>query len=396
MTKHAIIVGGGIGGVTAALCLHRIGWRVTVLERAARAEEIGAGVQISPNGMRILDALGVTPLLEAVLFEPETIEMRVGATGRRLFSIPMRAIAERRWGARYIQIHRADLLAGLSRTLADKAPDALKFGAEVVGYEQGADAATAILKDGQRIEADLVVGADGVRSTLRDQMLGPDQPRFTGNVAWRAMAPIEALGVDAPPPGGCIWAGPGKHAVTTRVRAGSMANFVGIVEQADWREEGWRLEGRREDALADFGGWDPALAGIIRAAPVLYRWALFDRPPLSRWSDGRVVLLGDACHPMLPSMAQGAVQAMEDAWALSTALSHTHNVAQACADYFSARIERATRVQNLSTANVRLFHRRTLARRIASYGPIWLAARAAPGLIHRRQDWLYGFDPTDF
>jgi len=219
---------------------------------------------------------------------------------------------------------------------------------------------------------------------------GADVPRFTGNVAWRAVVPIEKLGEHVPPSTGCIWAGAGKHAVTTRVKGGRSVNFVGIVEQDNWREEGWKLEGSKEDALQDFGNWNPLLRKIIEESDTLYRWALFDRAPLKKWSDGNVVLLGDAAHPMLPSLAQGAVQSIEDAYVLAQELGRSKNVAAGCERYFSERIERTSRVQKGAAANVRMFHRSTSLSQALTYIPMWMISQFFPSLLHRRNDWLYG------
>ncbi len=386
----AVIAGGGIGGLTTTICLLRAGWDVTVFERAAAISEIGAGVQISPNGVRLLEKIGVMPHLEGTLFEPEAIELRIGATGQEVFYLPLKGVAEKRWGARYIQIHRADLVSGLLTTLEHLKSDVVQTGKTVCAYENTDNGVRVLLEDGAHIEADLLVGADGVRSQIRTHMLGADAPRFTGNVAWRTIVPIEKLGVHVPPPTGCIWAGAGKHAVTTRIKGGNVANFVGIVEQDDWREEGWKIEGSKEDAMKDFGQWNPMLQKIIEEAGTIYRWALFDRPPLEKWSDGHVVLLGDAAHPMLPSLAQGAVQSIEDAYVLTQQLAQTKSVAQACEDYFKMRIERTTRVQKGAAANVRMFHRRSALSQLFTYGPMKFVSSFAPNILHRRNDWLLG------
>ncbi len=386
----AVIAGGGIGGMTAAICLARIGWQVEVLEQAPEISEIGAGLQISPNGTRILAEIGVMPLLQDTMFQPETIEMRIGATGRQIFRLPIRKAATERWGAPYIQIHRADLLAALTRRVSDFPDAALRVNSKVTGYRRSDRSVSVTLAGGAAIKADLLIGADGIHSAVRTAMLGPDRPRFTGNVAWRAVVDADALGDLAPPPTGCIWAGPGKHAVTTRIRAGRMVNFVGIVETDRWDGEGWSIEGSKEAALTDFGGWSPTFTAIIEQTPRLFRWALCDRAPLPRWSDGPVALLGDAAHPMLPMMAQGAVQAIEDGCVLARELAGEGAPALACQRYFNARIDRATRIQATSAANARLFHRRGAAAQLASYGPIWLADKLMPGLLLARNDWIYG------
>ena len=386
----AIVAGGGIGGLTAAICLLRSGWDVTVFEQASEISEVGAGIQISPNGVKLLEEIGVMPALEDTLFEPEAIELRIGTSGRKVFYLPLKSVAEKRWGARYVQIHRADLVAGLLTTLDGLKSDVVQTGKTVTAYVNLKNGVRVELQDGEKLKADLLVGADGIRSQIRTQMLGADAPRFTGNVAWRAVVPIEKLGEHVPPPTGCIWAGAGKHAVTTRVKGGRFVNFVGIVEQDDWREEGWKLEGSKEDALQDFGNWNPMLRKIIAESDMLYRWALFDRVPLNRWSDEQVVLLGDAAHPMLPSLAQGAVQSIEDAYVLAQELGRSKTVATGCEAYFTQRIERTSRVQKGAATNVGMFHRRSCLSQVSTYFPMWLANAFFPSLLHRRNDWLFG------
>ena len=391
--RHAIVVGAGIGGLACALALLRLGWHVEVLEQAGEISEIGAGIQISPNGMRVLDDLGVTPVLEASLFEPEAIELRMSGSNRRIFRLPMKSVAIERWGGRYIQIHRADLQAALHRAVSATG-GVVRTASRVTGYVREKDGASVYLDRDERQFAHLVVGADGIHSAIRAQLCGADRARFTGNVAWRITVPIAALGDQAPPPIGCIWAGEGKHAVTTRIKGGDVANFVGIVEQSDWQEEGWRIKGSTAQALADFGDWDPVLRRMIEASSDLHRWALFDRAPLARWHDGPVVLLGDAAHPMVPSMAQGAVQALEDAAVLARSLEAHGDVSMAAESYVNLRKPRVTAIQKRSLSNLNLFHKRGRLAQIAHYAPIWAAGKISPNLIHRQQDWIYGYDAT--
>ena len=392
MSPKAIIIGGGIGGLSVAICLRLIGWQVRVLEQAPKISEVGAGVQISPNGVKILENMGVMSLLESSLFEPDAIEILMGVSGEKLLHLPMKDAAVHRWGARYIQIHRADLIAGLTARLAKLAPDTVQVGAQAASYTHHTNGVRVVLKDGTIEHADLAVGADGIHSTIRNQMLGPDTPHFTGNIAWRALVPLAQLGDLAPPATGCIWVGCGKHAVTTRVKAGATVNFIGVVKQSDWKKEGWKTEGHKQDALADFAGWDKRILNVIQNARALHKWALFDRPPLPHWHDKHVVLLGDAAHPMLPSMAQGAVQSIEDAYILTQCLKEAKDdgIPRAIANYFDERIERVTKVQRVSAQNLRLFHKSSLPAQILSYGPIWLAGKLAPSLVQKRNDWLYG------
>lgn len=386
----ALIVGGGIGGLGAAIALRLHGWSVSVFEQAPALTEIGAGLQISPNGWRVLEALGVVEHLAATLFEPEAIEMRFGTSGRTVFRLPMKGYARQRWGAPFVHVHRADLVDALAKRLADLAPDALHLGRSVAGYT--ADGALAF-DDGSCATGDMVVGADGLHSVIRTQMHGPDRPGFTGNVAWRAVVPMADL-THVPPPTACVWVGHKRHAVTTRLRAGKLANFVGMVEQAEPAPEGWRIEGDRKDAHSDFAGWSPVIAGLIDKAPTLNRWALFDRSPLPHWHEGCVTLLGDAAHPMLPSMAQGAVQALEDGWTLAFCLTGAPSIEAGLQSYFDDRIARTARIQTGSAANARMFHKASPVGTVGFYGPMAVAARIAPGIIHARQDWVYRHDVT--
>lgn len=390
----AVIAGAGIGGLGAAIALSLRGWSVEVLEQARALSEIGAGLQISPNGWRVLQALGVADRLTPTQFEPEAIEMRMGRSGLRVFHLPLRTHARQRWGAPYIHIHRADLLAALQARLGELAPEAVRTDAAVVRYTQDEGHVTFHLKYGAQASGTIGIGADGLHSVIRAQMLGPDQPRYTGNVAWRTVVPVELLGDHVPPPTACIWPGDKCHAITTRLRGGTLANFVGMVEQPDPGPEGWRVEGNKADLAQAYAGWNPVITSIIAQAEKVNRWALFDRPPLARWHEGRVALLGDAAHPMMPSMAQGAVQALEDGWVLASVLSAETPPETAYKRYFALRQPRTARIQAGSAANARLFHHAAPLRKLAVYGPMAIAARVAPGVIHRRQDWVYSYDAT--
>lgn len=388
MTK-IIISGAGIGGLTLALaCLQR-GINVVLLEATSELREVGAGIQVPPNAMKVLRALGLDEVISERAFRPRSIEARMGESGRAVFSIPLADAAEARWGAPYFHIHRAHYIAALASRLPD---GVLRLGATLSRYELTETGVRVILETGDVITADALVGADGIKSTVREQMLGPQPARFTSNVAWRAVVPMERLGEHAPRPTACAWFGQGKHAVTYRLGPnGELANFVGVVERQDWREEGWSVEGSREEALADFAGWHPTITTLIETAETLNRWALFDREPLTQWSEGPVTLMGDAAHPMLPFLAQGAAMAVEDAWVLAEALSKAEPP-EAFKSYQSKRLSRTAKVQRASRANMTTFHKRTRAAQLATYGPMWLAGRMIPSIVHRRMDWLYGYD----
>lgn len=390
-----LIAGGGIGGLTAALAFQKTGHDVVVLEQAPQIAEVGAGLQISPNGMKVLDALGVSARVARDAFRPRAQELRLGRSGLKIFSVPLREASQARWRGEYLHIHRADLIDALQGALLDRAPDALRLGARVTGYQSAGEGVTALLDNGESVSGDLLVGADGIHSAVRRQMLGPDQPRYTGNVAWRAVVPVSKLGDYPPPETACVWAGKRRHAVTYRLRRGSLANFVGVVESADPGDESWTAIGAREQALKDFKGWNPVILRIIDEAPLLLRWALYDRAPLVKWHDGRAVLLGDACHPMLPFLAQGAVMAIEDAFILAREVSRDQPLSSSLAAYEAQRKPRASRVQAVARQNASLFHRSNPIFQLGTYGPMWTAGKFLPGMVHGRHDWLYGHDVTD-
>ncbi|MEM1086531.1 MAG: FAD-dependent monooxygenase [Pseudomonadota bacterium] len=389
-----IISGGGIGGLTAALCCLHFGHEVIVLERAEDLGEVGAGIQVPPNAMKVFEALGLADAFDETGFRPQALEARMGQSGRPLFSIPLGEAGLKRWGSPYFHIHRADYISLLEEAVRKRSPEAVRLGVDVIGFSQTETQISAKLADGSEIAGDILIGADGIHSATRTQMLGPDTPNFTGNVAWRAVVPIEKLGKHAPDPTACVWMGAGKHCVTYRLRRGTLANLVAVVETDDWISEAWTQRGSREEALAEFSDWHPTIRAMIETADAHYRWALFDREPLKTWVDGRAALLGDAAHPMLPFMAQGAAMAVEDAWVLAQEITDSDNTPAALKTYEQKRYARASEVQAGSRANANTFHKRAAGAQFATYGPMWLAGKIAPSIIYRRQDPIYKYDVT--
>lgn len=390
-----LIVGGGIGGLTAALCCAHFGHDVVVLEQSRTFGEVGAGIQLPPNAMAVFKALGVADRIAQDAVRPAALQARMGLTGRDIFSVPLIDWAEARWGSPYLHIHRADYVAALVDCLVEKTSVTLRFGATVAGID--AKAASVTLADGERMSGDVLVGADGIHSVVRESLFGPDAPRFTGTIAWRAVVPMEVLGDAAPARTACVWMGPGRHAVTYQLRRGAMANFVGVVERDTPGSEDWTARGTKAEALTDFAGWHPTVTGLIETASddTLYRWALYDRPPLPTWGRGCTTLLGDAAHPMLPFMAQGAAMAVEDGWVLARTISDEAGpVEQALTAYAAQRLPRTSRAHAASRANRSTFHKRSLPARLATYGPMWLAGRVAPQIVRQRLDWLYRHDVT--
>ena len=384
-----VIAGGGIGGLSAAIALCKVGFEVEVVERASALQEVGAGLQLSPNATKGLASLGVLEAVAAISSIPETLEMRIGRTGQKVFSIPIAREARNRYGAPYLHAHRADLIDILSRA-AVQAGAQIRLGARVSAYVRDDAGLRVGLDTGAILPCDLLVGADGVRSTVRRQMLGEEAPRFTGAVAWRMTAPADV----APdlPQSAIVWAGPGKHAVTYRIRRGTLINFVGVVETREWRSESWDQAGDPVELAKIFGDWASPIPDIIASASHCFVWALFDRDPLPSWSEDRVTLLGDACHPMPPFQAQGAAMAIEDAVVLAKCLN-AEGVPQASLQrYEKLRKPRTSKVLASARANMGVFHRSNVVTQAATYGPMKLADRLFPSFVRSRQDWIYGYD----
>ena len=286
---------------------------------------------------------------------PDAIEVRRWQDGATLSLEPLGDTIEQSYGAPYYHIHRADLLSVLSRALP---AGVLQTGRRCMGATQTDGGVRATFEDGSHVEGDVLVGADGIHSTVRRLLLGAETPRFTGCAAYRGLVPADRLThLDLPVE--CeIWMGPGQHFVHYFVQGGRLVNFVAVVEEESWTRESWTDRGDIADVLAAYAGWHPQLHAILGAADETFKWGLFERPPLPRWSAGGVTLLGDACHAMLPFMAQGAAQAIEDGAALAACLAKFGGlgIPEALRIYESLRLPRASRVQALSRDNKMRFH----------------------------------------
>jgi salicylate hydroxylase len=353
------VVGGGIGGLTAALCLLRAGLDVQVYEQAPRLTEVGAGVQVSPNASRVLHGLGLAGSLAETGVKPLAWHQRRWDDGRTLLRAPLAEALEATFGFPHYQMHRADLLA----TLAAAVPaERIHLGHRLVSLTDHDDGVEARFDNGHRAQFDVLVGADGIHSAVRHWLFGAEDARFTGCVAYRGMVPAERLGHLGLEVTAQLWLGPGRHFVHYFISGGRLVNFVAVVEHDEWARESWTDRGEIADALAAFAGWHPQVREIIGTADETFVWALFDRPPLRRWSAGRVTLLGDASHAMLPFMAQGAAQAIEDGATLGACLrqvrpgAHAADVAAALRRYEQARLPRTSRLQAMSADNKTRFH----------------------------------------
>lgn len=391
-----VIAGAGVGGLTAALALHQIGVEVEVCERAPELGEVGAGVQVGPNGARVLHALGLAEALEPVVFRPQGVELRLHRSGLLVARTPLGAAAQQRYGFPYYHLHRADLHRVLEAAVRRRCGvGAIRLGCEVAGAEQDQHGAALVLGDGTRVRGDAVVGADGIHSKVRAVVLGPEHPEFTGHVAWRGLIPAERLQGVGLRPVVTSWMAPHSHAVTYFVRGGALVNFVGITEHNAWRGESWTERGEKSELAADFAAWHPAVRAIVEAIEEPFRWALFARAPLKRWSVGRITLLGDACHPMLPYMAQGAVMAIEDGYVLAQCLkARRADPSAALARYESLRLGRTARVQAGAKAAGARFHLADPMARLVAFGALGLGSRLAPSRAMAANDWLMGYDAT--
>ncbi|WP_170572182.1 FAD-dependent oxidoreductase [Ruegeria atlantica] len=373
------IIGGGIGGLAAALALQQRGAQVTVLEQAPALTEMGAGLQISANGMTVLRALNVVGQVPEHGQISHGTVLRDYRRGRIISHIPAPAAGQTYY------YHRADLLDLLHSAAVNSGVD-IRLGARVEKVVNHPGEAEVVLENGARFRSECAISADGGRSAIRPILNGVENPQFTHQVAWRAMVPWSHRDHS---PRASLTMGPGRHVVTYPLRNQSLMNVVAIEERSDWQEEGWRLQGDPNELrqrFADFGG---PVRDILADVTQTHVWALFLRPVAKNWQDGRLALLGDAAHPTLPFMAQGACLALEDAWFLARSFEEQPGVTQALAAYEAHRRSRAKRVVDAAGANARNFHLR---------GPMRLAAQLAlmavgPRLA-QKYEWIYSYDAT--
>ena len=391
MTRLRVaIVGGGIGGVAAALFLQRAGLQATVYEQAGELRETGAGIVVPPNMVRLLDELGLQPALQRVAVRLEAAwEFRRWQDGRVLFTQPMGDACLALYGAHCYVAHRADLLALLQAAL----PAAqLKLDHRLLAQRTQGGAVELSFehrdRDPSRAQAEVLIGADGIHSLVQRHIAPDAEARFSGLCAFRCLVPAAKAPAMALRPVQTLWLGSGRHLVHYPISAGKLVNIVAIVPAADWRTESWTAEGRVDDLLAAFEGWDPRVLQLLAAATDTRCWALVDRSPLSRWTAGRVALLGDAAHAMLPFFAQGAAQAIEDAAVLAECLSgvSADRVPQALQCYQDRRLPRASKVQLMSRG-------REIRNHLPD-GPEQQERDAAfaQGDPLRQSAWLYGHD----
>jgi salicylate hydroxylase len=389
-SRSIIIAGAGIGGLTAALALARAGYRSVVLEQAPRLEEAGAGIQLSPNATRVLIALGLGDRLRSRVIAPEAIRVINARSGRDIVRVPL-ARAEARYGAPYWLIHRADLQTLLVDAVEENQDVELRLGARVEDFALHPHGITVEARTaaGSRDEQGIaLIGADGLWSSLRARLGDRSAPKFAQRTAWRAVVPAEQLTPDFRAPVTALWLGRDAHLVHYPVKGGKLVNIVAIIAD-EWHEPGWSAEGKRNELLARFAAFAPEARALLALPPRWQKWALFDRP-VARAGSGPVTLLGDAAHPMLPFLAQGAALAIEDAAVLAHCLwQEPHDVDGAMRRYEGLRRRRAGWAQREAQRNGARYHLsgvRAFARNIA------LRVMGGERLLHR-YDWLYGWKP---
>ena len=393
---HILIAGGGIGGLAAALALLKRGFDVDVYEQASELREVGAGVQLSANGARVLHELGVLPAFRALACEAEGKEIRLWNTGQswQLFEVGLESVA--RYGFGHYLTYRPDLLAVLAEGVRREKADAIHLNARCSGFDQTeGDVVLRYDVEGQRheVRGDCLIGADGVHSRTRQSLFGDDHPVYTGMLSWRGVIPMSKLPAHMRRMVGTNWVGPGGHVVHYPVHRGEYMNFNGIMEVAGWQVESWSAQGTHEECHATFPGWHEDIHHMIDHFSIPYKWALMGRDPLPQWGVGRVSLLGDACHSMLPMLAQGAVMALEDGFVLARALQAAgDDVTQGLVRYQQARIERTTKVVLGSAENGKRFQSRTLAD--AASAEEYVNREWTPEKVRARYQWLYEYDVT--
>jgi salicylate hydroxylase len=352
---NSIIIGAGIGGLSTALALQRAGMRVRVYEQTDELGEVGAGLSLSPNANVGLHYLGLAEPLATIGYQPASFGIRHYQTGELLIDNSKEMIQENASGAPYYMVHRADLHAILVDSVLSNDPDCIHMQHDFCKLDQSIDSVTAQFSNGVKATADLLIGCDGIRSTVRTALFGAESPRFTGYIAWRGLVPLERIDASTLKPESAICIGPGKTITRYLIGKRQLVNYVAVAQRSGWETESWSVHSDIAEVLEEFSEFHPSIRNILAATPPesCYKWALFDRDPLPDWSVERATLAGDAAHPMLPFMGQGAVMAIEDAVVLSRCLQKSDSVTEALRRYEAARKERCAMVMLESRANIK-------------------------------------------
>lgn len=383
--SEILVAGGGIGGLTAALCMARQGLRVRLFEQAPAFEETGAGLQLSPNASRVLHDLSLEAPLRSIALLPEAIEFRHWKNGRTLAAYPLGDQVRETYGFPYYVTLRSDLVTCLVNAANEDPGIELHTDARVDRVHQS-PASVTVTVNGRRYTGSMLVGADGIHSTVRARVFGSETPTYSGEIAWRALVAAADVPQKVMRPVVTVWWGPGKHFVHYFVKNDALVNCVGVVTRQD-APESWIETGDPEEFQNDFTGWHADLRALIDGTRSCHKWALLDRPPMSRWADHRMTLLGDACHAALPFMAQGAAMAMEDAAVLARCVAEHPDVPEGLARYESLRYRRTAQVQRRSRRNARIFH--------LSGPSAWLRNRTVGLIVDRIFRGLFAYNAVE-
>ena len=356
-----LIVGAGIGGLVSALCLNKKGYEVEIYEQSEVLSELGAGVQLSPNATRVLDYLKLTDDLKPHVFEPRSFQFLNYKTEKIISKRELGLKIQDDFGLPNFDVHRADLQKVLLNKVEE---EGIKILTNMKVIDVGNEENKAYIKiNEEKIKADIVIGADGIHSIVREKIFEKKESSFTGNVAWRMLIPVDLLPRDLILPDTTVWLGPKKHFVSYHVSGGKNLNCVCLVEQDGWTNESWSERGNIEDLREVYNGWNQTIETLLKIANpnTLYRWALHDRPPMKQWSKGRITLLGDAAHPMLPFLAQGAAMAIEDGAVLADCISSYKDNEKSLKYFEQIRKPRTSFVQLAARRNAKILHLSGLA-----------------------------------
>lgn len=381
--QEVTIIGAGIGGLAAAVAFAQHGAKVRVFEQAKAIQEVGAGLQISPNGVVVLDALGLGDVARKRAIQSKGIWLRDGLTGKNVIDFDLESLAA---GKPFLLFHRADLQGLLLDAARDIGVEILT-GQKIINTVPGDKSTRIEFANGTHEDVNFLVGADGLHSVLRSALNPPTKPFFTGQVAWRALVPVKGRNE------AIVYMGPGRHMVTYPLRDGSMTNLVAVEERKEWAKEGWFHSDTPENLHAAFSAFCPDAQEVLKNVKDVFVWGLHRHPVAMEWHRGRSAILGDAAHPTLPFMAQGAVMALEDAWALADSLD-SMGLNDGPALYQARRRHRTERVIEAANKNARNYHVSNPIARGLSHGALKFANRFMPEKVFGRFDWIYDYDVT--